>query len=239
MHVYRGKGGKGPREATGRQASPEDPTAASLPAAAGHLGRPHGQGQTAWLSCQLPWRATPQSCPCETCHLQAGAPGQAGWGQGAGSGLRLDQDHCPAGLGSGQTPHLSPQRLGPPPPGERKRVQPPLLPQAVPQCSTRPAASPWGRAPRLNHTTPSLRSPSRPPARADHSPPASTPRPTPRHDTGALPAAGGPSLWPSQQGPHAAVLGPQPPCTQALSSATSLTVLLSRAVRRGSPGPCS
>lgn len=26
MHVYRRKGGKGPRETTGRQASPKDPT---------------------------------------------------------------------------------------------------------------------------------------------------------------------------------------------------------------------
>lgn len=151
-----GREGRGPAKPQDDRPLPRARPAASPPTAAGHLGRPRGQGQTAWLSCQLPWRATPQSCPCETCHLQAGAPGQAGWGQGAGSGLRLDQDHCPAVLGSGQTPYLSPQRLGPPSPGERKRVQPLLPPPGCPTVLNQACGLPLGQSPRSEPHHPQL-----------------------------------------------------------------------------------
>lgn len=119
-------------------------------------GDPVGKGRWPGSPASFPGGPPPQSCPCETCHLQAGAPGQAGWGQGAGSGLRLDQDHCPAGLGSGQTPYLSPQRLGPPSPGERKRVQRLLLPPGCPTVLNQACGLPLGQSPRSEPHHPQL-----------------------------------------------------------------------------------
>lgn len=101
MHVYRGKGGKGPRETTGRQASPKGPTH--------HLPTCWTPGETPWaradgltlLPASLESHASPAHVKPVTCMKGPGVRLAGGKDQGPRwNGVRVWAEAGPRSLPS-------------------------------------------------------------------------------------------------------------------------------------------